>query len=78
MGATSWIEDTNTGLSVDGRTAQPPYLIRAIGDPPTMQKALQIPGGVVDTVDAHPGASATIKTVPDEQIRSLRVLPPTR
>jgi uncharacterized protein YlxW (UPF0749 family) len=77
LGATSWIEDTSTGLSVDGHPAQAPYLIRAIGDPPTMQKALQIPGGVVDTVDARAGASATIKDVPDEQIRSLRVLPPT-
>jgi uncharacterized protein YlxW (UPF0749 family) len=78
MGATSWIEDTNSGLSVDGHTAAPPYLIRAIGDPATMQKALQIPGGVVDTVDSHPGAAATIKTVADEQIRSLRAPPPAR
>ncbi len=38
-----------------------------------MQKALEIPGGVVDTVDARNGAAATIKAVPDEQIRSLRV-----
>ncbi len=78
MGATSWIEDTNTGLSVDGHVAAPPYLIRAIGDPATMQKALQIPGGVVDTVDAHPGAAAAVKTVADEQIRSLRAAPPAR
>ncbi len=77
MGATSWVEDTRNGLSVDGHAAGPPYLIRAIGDPATMQKALEIPGGVVDTVDARSGATATIKTVPDEQIRSLRALPPT-
>ncbi|HEX4015101.1 MAG TPA: DUF881 domain-containing protein [Frankiaceae bacterium] len=77
LGATSWIEDTNSGVSVDGHPARAPYLIRAIGDPPTMQKALEIPGGVVDTVDARAGAGATIKAVPDEQIRSLRVLPPT-
>jgi uncharacterized protein YlxW (UPF0749 family) len=77
LGATSWIEDANTGLSVDGHAVQPPYLLRAIGDPATMQKALDIPGGVVDTVDARAGAAATIKTVQDEQIRSLRVLPPT-
>jgi uncharacterized protein YlxW (UPF0749 family) len=77
LGATSWVEDTSSGLSVDGHAAQAPYLIRAIGDPPTMQKALEIPGGVVDTVDARAGAAATIKTVQDEQIRSLRALPPT-
>lgn len=77
LGATSYIEDTNSGIAVDGHPAQAPYLVRAIGDPPTMQKALEIPGGVVDTVDARDGAAATIKTVPDEQIRSLRALPPT-
>jgi uncharacterized protein YlxW (UPF0749 family) len=77
LGATSWVIDTNNGLSVDGHPAAPPYLIRAIGDPSTMQKALEIPGGVVDTVDARAGAAATIKTVPDERIRSLRVLPTT-
>jgi uncharacterized protein YlxW (UPF0749 family) len=77
LGATSYVQDTNTGLSVDGHAAGAPYLIRAIGDPPTMQKALQIPGGVIDTVDARAGASAAIKSVQDEQIRSLRVLPPT-
>jgi uncharacterized protein YlxW (UPF0749 family) len=76
MGATSWIEDANTGLSVDGHPVSPPYLIRAIGDPSTMERALQIPGGVVDTVAAHPGATATVKTVADEQIRSLRAAPP--
>lgn len=77
LGATSWIEDTATGLSVDGHAAEAPYLIRAIGDPPTMQKALEIPGGIVDTVNARAGATATIKTTQDEQIRSLRALPPT-
>jgi uncharacterized protein YlxW (UPF0749 family) len=77
MGATSWIEDTGSGLSVNGHAVAPPYLIRAIGDAQTMAKALQIPGGVVDTVDARDGASATIKTVADEQIRSLLALPPT-
>jgi uncharacterized protein YlxW (UPF0749 family) len=77
MGATSWIEDISSGLSVNGHAVAPPYLIRAIGDPQTMEKALQIPGGVVDTVDSRDGASASIKTVANEQIRSLLALPPT-
>ena len=77
MGATSWIEDTSSGLSVNGHEVSPPYLIRAIGDPQTMEKALQIPGGVVDTVDSRDGANASIKTVANEQIRSLLALPPT-
>lgn len=75
LGATSWMVDTATGLSVDGHRVSAPYLIRAIGDPSTMEKALQIPGGVVDTVDARPGAAASIKTLARVQIRSLRTLP---
>ncbi len=75
LGANSWIADTAQGLSVDGHPVAAPYLVRAIGDPPTMQKALQIPGGVVDTVDARPGASATIRTASTLAVRSLRSLP---
>ena len=75
LGANSWIGDTERGLSVDGHAVSAPYLVRAIGDPPTMEKALQIPGGVVDTVDARPGASATIRIASVLAIRSLRSLP---
>ena len=75
MGATSWIVDTANGLAIDGHQVAEPYQVPAIGDPPTMLKALQIPGGVADTVDAHSGASATIVTRPQVQIRSLRTLP---
>jgi uncharacterized protein YlxW (UPF0749 family) len=75
MGATSWIADSATGLSVDGHPVSAPYVILAIGDPPTMEKALQIPGGVVDSIAARPGASSTIATRSLLQIRSLRTLP---
>ena len=74
MVANSWIGDTATGLSIDGRAVSAPYTIRAIGDPSTMEKALQIPGGVVDAVQARPGAAASIATPSQVQIRSLRVL----
>ena len=49
--ASTWFVDGPGGpLSVDGRTLTGPYSITAIGDPQTMQTALNIPGGVVDTV----------------------------
>lgn len=79
MGATSWIigsgGGSNGGVSIDGHVVAPPYLVRAIGDPSTMEKALQIPGGVVDTVDARPGASAAVATSSTVRITSLRQLP---
>lgn len=75
MGATSWVADTATGLSIDGHPAAAPYLVRAIGEPSTMEKALQIPGGIVDTVNARSGASAAVATAALIQVRSLRALP---
>jgi uncharacterized protein YlxW (UPF0749 family) len=75
LGATSWVGDTGNGLSVDGHAVSAPYVVRAIGDPDTMERALQIPGGVVDTVNGQPGASAKIVTSSDVRITSLRPLP---
>jgi uncharacterized protein YlxW (UPF0749 family) len=74
LGATSWVADTDTGLSVDGHAVSAPYVVRAIGDPSTMEKALQIPGGVVDTVNGRPGANAAIATSSQVRITSLRTL----
>ncbi|OLB76334.1 MAG: hypothetical protein AUI14_19105 [Actinobacteria bacterium 13_2_20CM_2_71_6] len=49
--ASSWFADSvNNGLEVDGRSLTGPYWLTAIGDPQTMRTALNIPGGVVDTV----------------------------
>jgi uncharacterized protein YlxW (UPF0749 family) len=49
--ASTWFADGPGGaLSVEGHILSGPYTISAIGDPQTMQTALNIPGGVVDTV----------------------------
>jgi uncharacterized protein YlxW (UPF0749 family) len=49
--ASTWFADgPNGALSVEGHTLTGPYSISAIGDPQTMQTALNIPGGVGDTV----------------------------
>jgi uncharacterized protein YlxW (UPF0749 family) len=49
--ASTWFVDgTGGALEVDGRAVTAPYRLTAIGDPPTMRTALNIPGGVVDTV----------------------------
>ncbi len=75
LGATSSVADTSDGLSIDGHAVRPPYTVLAIGDPPTMAKALQIPGGVVDTVEARAGASARIREEKRVKIQSLRAVP---
>jgi uncharacterized protein YlxW (UPF0749 family) len=48
--ASTYFTDAGSGLLVDGATLQAPYTITVIGDPQTMQPALNIAGGVVDTV----------------------------
>lgn len=77
LGATSWVADTGSGLSVDGHSVNGPYLIRAIGDPATMEKALEIPGGIVDSVQGRSGATIKIERAATVTVKSLRVLAST-
>jgi uncharacterized protein YlxW (UPF0749 family) len=75
LGATSWVADASGGLSVDGHSVTSPYVIKAIGDPATMEKALEIPGGIVDTVQARSGAAIKIERAATVTVKSLRTLP---
>ncbi|MGA9872505.1 MAG: DUF881 domain-containing protein [Rhodococcus sp. (in: high G+C Gram-positive bacteria)] len=55
IGVESWIAGKAGGVIVDGRELAAPYVFTAIGDPPTLAAALDIPGGVVDTVARNGG-----------------------
>ncbi|WP_086819117.1 DUF881 domain-containing protein [Allokutzneria sp. NRRL B-24872] len=44
-------------LRLDGADLSAPYVIVAVGDPPTLAQALNIPGGVVDSVERAGGGS---------------------
>lgn len=58
-------------IDVDGTALRAPYAVRAIGDPPTLAAALNIPGGVVDTV--RRGGGGTELTQSDRlEITALR------
>jgi uncharacterized protein YlxW (UPF0749 family) len=48
--ASTYFADARDGLVVDGTHLAGPYTVTVIGDPQTMNTALNIPGGVVDTV----------------------------
>ena len=45
-------------LVVDGETLNPPYSVLAIGDPPTLAAAMNIPGGAMDSVERVGGTMA--------------------
>ncbi len=49
-GVDTWIVGAPGALTVDGKTLMPPYSVLAIGDPPTLAAAMNIPGGAADSV----------------------------
>ncbi|MBE1490517.1 DUF881 domain-containing protein [Plantactinospora soyae] len=53
--ASTYFLDADGGISVSGRRLTGPYMIMVIGDPKTMQTALNIPGGVVASVSGDGG-----------------------
>ena len=44
VGVDTWITGSPAALAVDGLTLSPPYSVMAIGDPPTLAAAMNIPG----------------------------------
>ena len=66
--------DTGTGITLDGRILQPPYDVLAIGDPKTMDSALNIQGGVVNTVRSV-GGDVAIQQLGTVSIAATRPLP---
>ena len=51
VGVDTWVTGTPGALAIDGLTLSPPYSVLAIGDPPTLAAAMNIPGGAVDSVE---------------------------
>ena len=50
--ASSYFEDTSDGVVVDGQVISSPYRWTAIGDPSTLETALEIPGGAMASLRA--------------------------
>jgi len=73
VGASTWFADRGAGVAVDGEPLTAPYKVTVIGDGPTIATALNIPGGVVDTV-RRAGGSVQISHHGDLTIASLRPL----
>ena len=61
------------GVLVDGTLLLPPYDVLAIGDPHTMDAALGIPGGVLDTLKAK-NASGTVTQLDAVRVTALHAL----
>jgi uncharacterized protein YlxW (UPF0749 family) len=62
VGVDTWVTGDPGALAIDGLTLSPPYSVLAIGDPPTLAAAMNIPGGAVDSVERVGGTMAVQQT----------------
>jgi len=67
--------DDGQGVIVDGTLVLPPYDLLAIGDPPTLDQAMGIPGGVLDTLKGR-SASGSVTKLSTVRITALHALSP--
>jgi uncharacterized protein YlxW (UPF0749 family) len=70
-GVDTWIVGAPGALTVDGKTLTPPYSVVAIGDPPTLAAAMNIPGGAVDSVK-RVGSTMSVQQADKVDITALR------
>jgi uncharacterized protein YlxW (UPF0749 family) len=71
--ASSHFDQVASGVEVDGIGVPQPYTILAIGDPPTMSSAMEIPGGLSENV-RQLGASVTITQAKELTVGALHTL----
>lgn len=67
----SYFLDAKGGVIIDGTKVKAPYRIRAIGDPHTMATAMDIPGGVLETLH-RAGAEATVSESQSLTVTAVR------
>jgi uncharacterized protein YlxW (UPF0749 family) len=70
-GVDTWIVGAPGALTVDSKTLTPPYSVVAIGDPPTLAAAMNIPGGAVDSVK-RVGGTMSVQQADKVDITALR------
>lgn len=68
--ASTYFTDVDGGVAVSGQRIEAPYVIRAIGDPPTMAAAMDIPGGVRESIRSE-NAEAEVEQHDSLDITSL-------
>jgi len=71
VGVDTWVVGSPGALIIDSTTVSPPYSILAIGDPPTLAAALNIPGGAIDSVE-RVGGTMTVSQSDRVDVTALR------
>jgi uncharacterized protein YlxW (UPF0749 family) len=71
VGVDTWVVGNPGSLTIDGKALSPPYSLLAIGDPPTLAAAMNIPGGAEDSVK-RVGARMTVQQSDHVDVTTLR------
>jgi uncharacterized protein YlxW (UPF0749 family) len=74
IGTNSAFTSVNRRVAVDGVPLQPPYTVLAIGEPGTLDTALNIPGGVASVLRAA-GGNLTVAERATVTIDTVRTVP---
>lgn len=74
VASTFFVDGTDGGVLVDGQEVAPPYRMVVIGDPATLSSALDIPGGIVESLRSRE-SEADIEQRDDVVVDALRPLP---
>ncbi|GGS48549.1 DUF881 domain-containing protein [Streptomyces griseoviridis] len=69
--ASTYLTDSGDGVSVDGNKIDAPYRFQVIGKPQDLEPALNIPGGVVQTLEKEQ-ATATVERSSKIVVDALR------
>ncbi|MGW3355676.1 DUF881 domain-containing protein [Streptomyces bungoensis] len=69
--ASTYLSDTGDSVSVDGNKINAPYRFKVIGKPQDLEPALNIPGGVVQTLEKEQ-ATATVERSTKIVVDALR------
>ena len=72
--ANSWFADSASGVTVSGTAMEVPITISVIGDPSVLIPAIEIPGGLVDTVGSG-GGEVTVSESSNVDISAIVPLP---
>ena len=71
VGVDTWVVGMPGSLTVDSKTLSPPYSVLAIGDPPTLAAAMNIPGGAEDSIK-RVGARMSVRQADRVDVTTLR------
>nr|WP_253900686.1 DUF881 domain-containing protein [Mycobacterium asiaticum] len=71
VGVDTWVVGSAGSLTIDTKQFSPPYSILAIGDPPTLAAAMNIPGGAEDSVK-RVGGRMSVQQADHVEVTTLR------